>query len=434
MRNSFNKFELTVLENGVRVFTETVPHASSVYQAIFVGAGSYHEPSHWNGISHNLEHLAFVGTKGKTEEQIAEVFDALGAKNNASTGYEKTTYHTKSLPEDMETVFRLQAEMLLDPSLPVDKIERERGVILEEIKRQHDNLNASLWYLLCKQAHGTHAYGQTVLGSPEIIARLSRQDFLDYMAGTYVSRNIVVGASGQVDHDQFVNLAQQTFGQLPDKAPLWAPLPASYAGGEIREHRADTKQMQTMISWPFLGRADPDRYAVEALARILGGGMSSRLFKEIRQKRSMVYSVYATTHEANDYGAFIVGAGLDSKRSLEFFDALKVELTRVSQDLTEAELMRVKKQTATTFAFFGEVVDGRANFQGDSLIVEGKVQDLEEMLKQREAVTLEQVKRVAADLLKHSPTIASIGNLSELEPREQLLARWPQAPSQKLIV
>ncbi|HCI46741.1 MAG TPA: peptidase M16, partial [Rhodospirillaceae bacterium] len=283
---------ITVLENGFTIVTDSVPHVETMSAGVYVGVGAKNEVPENNGISHFLEHLMFKGTKTRTARGMIEELEADGLGVNAYTSKEITTYHLTGLKESLGKSIEVLADMVQRSQFPQNELDSEREVVKQEIARSRDNPTRQMFDQLLRQAYPDQPYGRTVLGPEANIDALPRQAFFDYVKENYTAENMVLAVSGNVDHDEVVALAKKHFDELPQGKPAPAKVP-EYVGG-YEKTEGPIEQAHFAIGMKSVGRNHPDYYAHILAAQILGGGMSSRLFEEVREKRGLVYTTSAS--------------------------------------------------------------------------------------------------------------------------------------------
>ena len=281
----------TTLENGLRVVSDPMLSVESVSLGIWVDVGTRHENPKINGISHLLEHMAFKGTKRRSALAIAEEIEAVGGYINAYTTRESTAYYVRVLKKDVELGLDLLADILQNSTMETDELERERAVILQEIHQANDNPDDVIFDNFQETAYPEQAMGLQILGNAKVVSSLGRELVVDYMNDHYNSNTMVLSAAGKIDHDELVNLAHNSFKNLPPGRKAIEE-PALYAGGQNLKTRT-LEQAHIILGFEGVSYEDPDFHATSVLSTLLGGGMSSRLFQEIREKRGLAYSIYS---------------------------------------------------------------------------------------------------------------------------------------------
>ena len=335
----------TVLSNGLTILTERMEHLRSVAMGVWIKSGSRCESAEANGISHFVEHMLFKGTRSRSAQHIAREMDSIGGNLDAFTGKETICFNVKSLAEHVPIALDVLSDLVLNPVFGSDEIERERGVILEEIKMDEDNPDLLVHELFTQNFWKDHPLGKPILGTTATVGRLAQQHLFDYHGGRFLGGNMVFSAAGNLDHDDFVEQVTKSFAPLmPGKAFLEEPAPHSSARIVLRNKKS-LEQVQVCLGVPAPPVTDESRYATLILNTVLGGGMSSRLFQTIREERGMAYSIYSDLNPYRDTGTLCVYAGTSSGKALEVIDLVLEELRKLKQEpLGADELKRAKDQ------------------------------------------------------------------------------------------
>jgi predicted Zn-dependent peptidase len=413
------RVERTELPGGLRVLTETMPGVLSATLGIWVGVGSRDESPELSGSSHFLEHLLFKGTSTRSALEIATEMDAVGGEMNAFTAKEHTCYYANVLASDLPLAVTLLADLVTEACNTAADLESERTVVLEEIAMRDDEPSDAVHDLFAETLFGDSPLGRSVLGTVESITALTRDDVDGWYRGRYTKPSIVVTAAGRVDHQQLLDLVTAAFGSRlsGDAAPAplrlgdSAPDRPARPGGLISRR---TEQTHLLLGTPAMGRLDDRRYAAAALDAAVGGGMSSRLFQEIREKRGLVYSVgSALTHYAGA-GSFSVYAGCAKKRVPEVLRLVREELARVAGDgLTPEEVARARGQLKGGLVLGLEDTGSRMSRLGKSELSYGEYLPVREVLGRIDAVDEAQVRAVAAELFTQDSCLAVVGPYRE---------------------
>src|SRR5882672_11772598 len=320
--------QLSTLTNGLRVATDRVDTVDTVSLGIWIDVGTRHEPAAINGVAHLLEHMAFKGTERRSALAIAEEIEAVGGHLNAYTSRESTAYYAKVLKEDVLLALDILSDILQHSIFDPDELERERAVILQEIGQANDTPDDIIFDYFQECAYPDQAMGRPVLGRPEIIRRLGRDAVLGYLRDHYRARRMVLAAAGHLDHERIVDLAEELLGGMPaDRSTTTEP--ARYIGGDRREHR-DLEQLHLVMGFPGPALDHPDYYAAAVLSTAFGGGMSSRLFQEVREKRGLVYTIHSFAHGYRDGGLFGIYAGTGEEEAGELVPVLCEETMRLT--------------------------------------------------------------------------------------------------------
>jgi predicted Zn-dependent peptidase len=409
------------LQNGLRVATDTVQTVDTVSLGIWVDVGTRHEPAAINGAAHFLEHMAFKGTERRSARAIAEEIEAVGGHLNAYTSRESTAYYAKVLKEDLPLALDILADILQNSTFDPEELERERAVILQEIGQASDTPDDIIFDYFQECAYPGQAMGRPVLGRPEIIRGLARDAVVAYLRDHYAARRMVLAAAGNLEHERLLDLAGKLLSDLPAERPF-ATEPARYAGGDRREDR-DLEQLHLVLGFPGITLGDPDYYAASVLSTAFGGGMSSRLFQEIREKRGLVYAIHSFVHGYRDGGLFGIYAGTGEDEAAELVPALCEEAMKLEDGLTEIELSRAKAQMKAGLLMSLESTGARCEQLAQHLLIYGTPFDPSEVVRRIEAVDDSAIRRVLARWRSAPPTVAALGPLSRLEEYGKLQAR-----------
>jgi predicted Zn-dependent peptidase len=413
--------QLSTLANGLRVATDRIDTVDTVSLGIWVDVGTRHEPAEVNGVAHFLEHMAFKGTRRRSALAIAEEIEAVGGHLNAYTSRESTAYYAKVLKEDVPLAVDVLADILQNSTFEPEEMERERTVILQEIGQANDTPDDIVFDHFQECAYPDQAMGRPVLGKPEIIRKIERETVIDYLRSHYGARRMVLAAAGNLDHDRIVGLADNLLGGLPAERPATSE-PARYAGGDRREQR-DLEQLHLVLGFPGVVLGDPDYYAASVLSTAFGGGMSSRLFQEIREKRGLVYTIHSFVHGYRDGGLFGIYAGTGEAEVAELVPAMCNEVIRLDDGLTPVELNRAKTQMRAGLLMSLESTSARCEQLAQHLLIHGTPFDPVEIVRHIEAVDGDAVRRVLARWRSAPPTLAALGPLSSLEAFDRVRDR-----------
>jgi predicted Zn-dependent peptidase len=403
----------TTLDNGMTVLTDDMPHLESASLGIWVKAGSRSETEAEHGISHMLEHMAFKGTTTRNALNIAETIENVGGDLNAATSVEHTGYFARVLKEDVELAGEILSDILQNSLFDGDELERERQVIVQEIGAARDNPDDHVFDLFQSAAYPDQPIGRTILGTVESVKAMSPQSIRDYMDRNYVGDRMVLCAAGNVEHDRLVDIAEKRFSGLrKDGAP--EPVKASYVGGEERL-LSDHEQAHIVLGLEGRAYNSDGFYAAQILASILGGGMSSRLFQEIREKRGLCYSVYAFHWAFADSGIFGVAASTGEEEVSELLPVVLDELQRATQTITEEEVVRVRAQIRAGLLMSLESPSSRAGQLARQQILWGRTIPLQETVERINRITADRVKQVASQIFDTDRiSLAGIGPVARL--------------------
>ena len=390
--------ELSELDAGLRVVTEDVPSVRSVALGLWVRTGSRDETPVQAGVSHFLEHLLFKGTERHSAIEISELFDGMGAATNAATSKESTHLHARVLDEHTERAFDLLAEMLLDPALPEDEIDSEREVVLEEIAMYEDEPQDRVHDVLAEAVYGEHPLGRRVLGRAEVIGSIPVAEIAAYHEARYVAPNLVVAAAGNVEHERIVELARRHLAPSSGPANANGHEPATEAA-RLRFYEKETEQYHICFGGPGMPRADERRFALAVLDAIFGGSISSRLFREIREKRGLAYAVGSYTEQYVDRGMVAMYVGTRADNVTEACEIIGRELTILRDDgVSEEELARAKENVKGRMVLGMESTVARMSRNARNVLFEIPMLSLDEMLARVEAVDATQLSELAGEL------------------------------------
>ncbi len=412
---------VTRLDNGLTVASDAMSGVDTASLGVWVDVGTRHEPRAINGVAHLLEHMAFKGTERRTARDIAVEIEAVGGHLNAYTSRENTAYYARVLADDVPLALDILADILQHSTFDDAELARERAVVLQEIGQAEDTPDDIIFDRFQETAYPDQAIGRPVLGTAEIVGGMARETIRDYMRSHYSGDRLVLAAAGRVDHDRLVELAAAAFGELPAATGETAE-PARYIGGDFREQRA-LEQVHLVLGFSGVGYDDVDYYAATVYSTLLGGGMSSRLFQEIREKRGLVYSIYSFATPYSDGGLFGIYAGTGADEVRELVPALCDELVKVADTIDEAELRRARAQLKAGILMGRESSSSRSEQLAQQLLVYGRPIPMDEIIARIEAVDRAQIARVARRLLASPPTMAVLGPIDAVESYDAIRRR-----------
>jgi predicted Zn-dependent peptidase len=418
--------QLTTLSNGLRVLTTTVPTAQAASIAFFVGIGSRGETPRTNGLSHYLEHMLFKGTEGRpTAQVISQAIEGAGGSLNAYTSHELTCYWNNVPFEAAGTGIAVVADMIQHSLLAQEEIDRERTVVQQEIRRGHDTPSSWVGELIGRATFGDQPIGWSVAGSIETVEGLQRADFADHVDRFYSAHNAVFSVAGNVTHEEVVRAAEQHFMDLPTNPALKSPaatwgLPAERVIVDPRE----TEQTQIALSMQAVARNDPDRYALEILHTIMGRGMSSRLFEEVRERRGLAYSVGSRVSRFLDIGAYTVSAGVTRAQQEEALQVIMEQLHRICDEVVpDDELQRAIDYMAGSFRLSFETPMSYGQRFGEQLLQDGEIEPIDETVAHLRAVTAADVQRVAKRVIgRREYALAVVGPSADADRLDAILS------------
>ncbi|SDK69371.1 Predicted Zn-dependent peptidase [Glycomyces sambucus] len=413
---------VTVLPGGLRVLTETVPTMRSASVGVWVGVGARDEAPELAGVSHFLEHLLFKGTAKRTATEIAEVIESVGGESNAYTARELTCFYARVLDDDLPMAVDVLGDAMCSSLVTPADVEVERDVILEEIAASADEPSDVVHELFSQALFGTGPLGRDIAGDPKTVRALTRAQINEFYRHHYQAPNLTVCAAGGVDHGETVKLVQEAFAPLlggPD-----VPRRRRHDDAVLAEPRRllvehhDTEQAHLVVGCRLFSRHDPRKDAFEVLNNVLGGGMSSRLFQSVREKRGLAYTVYSFTSYFADTGMFGVYAGSNPDKVHQVRELVNAELERIaSEGITDEELVRGKGMSRGGMVLSMEDSGSRMNALGRAELLYGEHLSLERELADIEAVTSEQIRSVAAEVLSQPMTTAAVGPFDEKDFR-----------------
>ncbi|HTE85464.1 MAG TPA: pitrilysin family protein [Dehalococcoidia bacterium] len=403
-------FQRTTLENGLRVITSPMPETRSVTVTFYIGAGNRYEGPPIAGVSHFVEHMLFKGSRKRpTARDISEAVDNVGGVLNAATDRELTVYYIKAAHSHLDLAFDVLLDMLHRPLFDPSEVEKERKVIIEELAMVADNpsqlaevrLDALLW--------PEGPLGWDVAGTEESVSAIPRDETLAYVARQYVPNNTVLSVAGNVNHEQVVEMCRSQLIDWHSGSPQsWSPAGDGWRGPGITLLNKRTEQTQVMLAVRGVSSRHPDRHAVDLLSAILGEGMSSRLFMELRERRSLCYDVHTYATHYLDAGAFSVYAGVDPSNTAAALVAILQELAEIRGDVPEAELQKAKEITKGHILLRMEDTRSVAGWAGGQELLHNEVKTVDQVVSEVEAVTTHDVRRVARDLLQTDRLALSI--------------------------
>jgi predicted Zn-dependent peptidase len=412
----------TTLPSGLTILTERMDRVETVSFGAYIGAGTRHETAAENGVAHFLEHMAFKGNASRSAVDIAEAIENVGGHINAYTSREQTAYYVKLLKEDLCLGVDIIGDILCHSSFEPEELERERGVILQEIGQANDTPDDIVFDHFQSAAYPSQPMGRPVLGTETIIRGMKRDALPGFMAAHYTPENMVIAASGNLHHGQVVDLVEKHFADLPHAEKMDEPMPADYTGGEFREDR-DLDQAHIVLGFSAPGYGEPDYYPSMLLSTLLGGGMSSRLFQEIREKRGLVYSIYSFTSPAKDGGLFGIYAGTGESEAAELMPVTLEELAKVQLNITTPELMRARAQLKAGLLMSLESTGSRCEQIARQWQIFGRIIPASETVAKIEAVTEADIRAVAAKIFRTRPTLATLGPIRQVPRLTNIIDR-----------
>lgn len=418
-----NTPKVTKLSNGLRVITEHMSEVDSVAFNIRVSVGSRAENISQSGISHFLEHMAFKGTKNKTAFEIAKAFDDIGGVFNASTGRESTTYYAKVLKKDVSIGIDILIDILVNSTFPKDELEREKGVVTQEIFQTNDSPSDIIFDKYMEAAYKNQSFGRSILGTQEKVKSFTREDLNNYIKKHYFGENMLLAVAGNIEHEEIVSLTKDALSKIHSKE-LKISDGANYTGGEYLEHRR-LDQVHLLIGLPTVSCYDDKYHTFQVLDSIVGSGMSSRLFQEVREKQGLAYSIYSFNSSYTDTGLLSIFAGTDSGNLNKLLQSVTTELKKLcTNDLKAEEVSRVKERIKSQILMSRESTSSRAETLSHYYSRYNKYISKGELIEKISAVSVAGVKEAAEILLSQyeKATLAAIGEINSLPSYDKIIS------------
>ncbi len=411
-------YKITTLPNGMRVASEFLAGVESVAVAVSVGTGARYESEAENGISHLLEHMAFKGTKTRSARDIAETFDAIGGQLNAYTGMELTVYYAKVLKQNVALAVDVLADIMQNSTFEESELVREKEVIIQEIAMYQDTPDELIVDYFDSTAFAGQPLGRSILSTADKVAAYTSDDLRNYMTKHYRPQRMIITAAGNIQHADFVALVERFFA-LPKVENGKSFETAKYIGGDNRV-TADFEQLHLLIGLPAVSMHSPDYYALQLYSTILGGGMSSRLFQEVREKRGLAYTVYAMASAYEDLGMMSVYAAAAPDKAAELSAVLCEQIADMAKDISDKEITRAKNQQKAELLMARENPQTIATWIGRHLLLFGEYRQASGIIEKINAVNKEQLLRLAKQIASGKPTISALGDVSRVLPYEKL--------------
>ena len=411
---------ITRLDNGLTVATEAIPGVATATLGVWVGAGSRNERPEEHGLSHLIEHMAFKGTQSRSARVIAEDIENVGGEINAATSTEGTSYSARVLGEDAGVALDVLGDILTRSTFDAGELAREKGVILQEYAAIEDTPDDVVYDAFTEAAFPGQPIGRPILGTPETIQGFDRTAIEGYIAREYVPERMVVAAAGAVEHARIVEAAERHFGAMPAaRAP--EAVPGVYAGGERRMPRK-LEQANLVIGLPGLSFRDEGYYALHLFSQVLGGGLTSRLWHEVRETRGLAYEIQAFHWPFSDCGLFGIGAGTSGADLPELVEVTLAATRTATAELDAVELARAKAQLKVSLLSALETPGGRIERNARQLLAWGRVIPADEVIDKVDAVTVEDVRAAGRTLVAGTPTLAAIGPIRRLPSLDRIAA------------
>ena len=413
------KYQKTILKNGLQIITSTRPEIETVSLGIWVNTGSAYETLEQNGISHFIEHMVFKGTQKRNALQISEDIENVGGQTNAYTSREFTAFYAKMLKKDIELAIDVIADFIVAPTFDQIEMTKEKEVVIQEIKQSIDTQDDAVFDYFQEDAFKNLPLGRTILGPENNIRGFDADILRRYMKSHYGADNMVVVAVGNLDHDLFVKMVQERLESYEGKASFSIE-PQNYAGGFTYQKR-DIEQIHLLLGFKGVPYKDPMYYPVSVFSTIFGGGMSSRLFQEIREKRGLVYTVYSFTNSHTSSGLFGIYAGTTSQELNQLIPVVADEIKKVCQEkITDKELERAKTQLKASMLMALESSSSTAEVMARQTLIHHRIIPTDEVISNVERVSKEDIQKAAQMLFVSNPTYTLLGNVDKYPSYEDL--------------
>lgn len=413
--------EISALKNGLRIATEPMDLVESASIGLWVGAGTRFEEPRDNGVAHLLEHMAFKGTRRRAARQIAEEIEAVGGHLNAYTGREQTAYYARVLADDVPLALDILSDILLESTFAPEELERERHVILQEIGQAADTPDDIVFDYFQAAAYPDQAIGRPVLGTRDTVAQMPRQAIDAYLDRTYKGPQMVLSASGKVDHAHIVDMAEKAFEKL-DGVPAMEPEAATYVGGAHQEDRP-LEQVHAVLGFEGFGVHDPDFFALSVYGTLFGGGMSSRLFQEVRENRGLAYSIYSFSSSYRDGGLVSIYAGTGEGQCEELFEVICDQLLDVQSNIEDEEIDRARTQLRAGILMGLESTMGRCEHLAQNILTHNRPLTPAEIGEKLDAVDKAAIIGVGERILSSRPTVALMGPINGFDAHDYVVRR-----------
>jgi predicted Zn-dependent peptidase len=399
--------QLTILPSGLRVATRQMPGLETAAVGLYAEAGSRHEPARLNGIAHLFEHMVFKGAGGRSAREISEAIEDVGGDLNATTDRDGTTFTASVMAEHVPLAVELLSDLVLRAHFAEADLEREKDVVMQELGEARDTPSDIIFDDLWSAAFADQALGRSVLGDETSVEAIKVEDLHEWRRRHYGAGSLALVAAGKVDHDALVALAERHLADLPEGTAA-APEPGRFTGG-TRVGRGASEQAHLTLAFPAPAQRDPDYFAARLFADAVGGGMSSRLFQQVREDRGLAYSVYASLQPYSDAGIFYVYAATARRESAAAAQLIEEVLAEAVDAVTERELVRVRTQSRAALLMSMESPWGQAHYLARQLAVYGRLVEPAEVLAELDAVTLEAMRAAGHKMLAGPRARATIG-------------------------
>ncbi|MBO4405170.1 MAG: insulinase family protein [Alphaproteobacteria bacterium] len=402
------KENLTKMDNGLRVVTKSIDNFESVVLGYWVEAGAVCEDETSNGISHFLEHMAFKGTTTRTAKQIAEAIESVGGYSNAYTSREATAFHARVLKDDKNVAIDILSDIMQNPTFQKEELERERGVILQEISQTNDTPDDIIFDYFQNVAFPNQSMGRPILGPTKIVSKITSDDLRAYRDQYYNADNMLFCAAGNVSHEEVLNYADKYFSNFSRKKTKVHDKEYSYHGGVYSDVR-DLEQSHAIIGFNGVSSLSDDYYTMAIFSSILGGGMSSRLFQEVREKRGLVYSVYSFTSSFRHNGLFGIYAATSKDKLSELADVAAAELLKMRDYISEKEFNRTKTQFRANLLMSQESSAALCEQIANQTMIFGSPLQRQDIIEKIDAVTIEDIRKLTDKIISSNVSVVTVG-------------------------
>lgn len=404
--------KITTLDNGLRVATNSFSGVETAALGVWVGVGARNEPENINGISHVLEHMAFKGTEKRNAKDIAEAVENVGGHLNAYTSRENTAYYARVLKQDVPLALDIIGDILTNSTFDESELSREKGVIVQEIGQSLDTPDDIIFDYFQETAFKEQSLGRPILGSVAHVESFTPHQLNNYLKTNYKTQRMVLSASGNVDHDEVVDLANKHFASFEKESSLYKEK-AAYSGGDFRQDR-DLEQAHIILGFEGVANTSDDFQKAIVLSTLLGGGMSSRLFQEVREKRGLVYSIYSYNASYSDTGLFAIYAGTSPEKVDELVPVVLTELENVSKNIELSELNRAKAQLKAGTLMGLESTSSKCEQLAQHMLVFGRPISFQEIIEKIDAVNIDDLQFFAKKLFGQKKSFSLLAPLEKI--------------------
>ncbi|GHU10828.1 peptidase M16 [Alphaproteobacteria bacterium] len=404
-----NNVRSTTLSNGIRAVTKRIDGFESVVVGYWVEAGEVCEDLSNNGISHFLEHMAFKGTTSRTAKEIAEEIESVGGYMNAYTSKEVTAYFAKVLGEDTKVALNILSDILQNPTFLTEELEKERGVVLQELYQVKDTPDDIIFDHFQEICFKDQSMGYPIVGQEEVVAKITADDLREYRSRYYNADNIVFAAAGNLSHDELLDMATENLNAFKTDVSPVHDVQYNYVGGSYSDVREQLEQVHAIIGFDGISNLDADYYTMAIFSSILGGGMSSRLFQEVREKRGLCYSIYSFSSSYKRNGVFGVYSATTADKLAELSDVVAGEIISMSNGISEKEFKITKAQFKASLLMAGENNTSSCEQIVSQIRIFGRTLDNAEVLEKIDAVTIDDVKKLTHRILASKTAVVTVG-------------------------